>query len=223
MDHTSIEVTEPTDPKVISFHYTTSECFNDGELETVAPFRCLAAVPPEGSTRAWILPGCQSLDRESREAWLLICSPSLAFDLQTFRHYTRRHQQGEPSSAQQPINSPELPIFQQITNYLMDSIWRMMHMFFNSEDDSIVYLKFYTGQTGGHIQDHGQSEIGSQIWRTLAWIPLRIVIFLREILCSFSFATYFSVKLMDVMNRSLQTNANSMFGRRRLLVDNKII
>ncbi|KAG5454002.1 hypothetical protein CSKR_102085 [Clonorchis sinensis] len=34
----------------------------------VTPFRCLAAMPPEGCTRAEILPGCPSLDRESREA-----------------------------------------------------------------------------------------------------------------------------------------------------------
>ncbi|KAG5447960.1 hypothetical protein CSKR_100924 [Clonorchis sinensis] len=34
----------------------------------VTPFRCLAAMLPEGSTRAGILPGCPSLDRGSREA-----------------------------------------------------------------------------------------------------------------------------------------------------------
>ncbi|KER22241.1 hypothetical protein T265_09609 [Opisthorchis viverrini] len=34
----------------------------------VTPFMCPAAMPPEGSTRAGILPGCPSLDRESREA-----------------------------------------------------------------------------------------------------------------------------------------------------------
>ncbi|KER29035.1 hypothetical protein T265_04224 [Opisthorchis viverrini] len=34
----------------------------------VAPFRCLAAMPPEGSTRAGILPSCPSLDRGSQEA-----------------------------------------------------------------------------------------------------------------------------------------------------------
>ncbi|KER23400.1 hypothetical protein T265_08725 [Opisthorchis viverrini] len=32
------------------------------------PFRSLAALPPEGSTRAAILPSCLSLDRENREA-----------------------------------------------------------------------------------------------------------------------------------------------------------
>ncbi|KER33218.1 hypothetical protein T265_00905 [Opisthorchis viverrini] len=52
-------------------------------------------MPPEGSTRAGILPGCPSLDRASREAevgfesrtfrWLLMRSPSLAVGLQTFR------------------------------------------------------------------------------------------------------------------------------------------
>ncbi|KER21542.1 hypothetical protein T265_10164 [Opisthorchis viverrini] len=35
---------------------------------TVAPFRCPAAMPPKGSTRAGILPGYPSVDRESREA-----------------------------------------------------------------------------------------------------------------------------------------------------------
>ncbi|KER25979.1 hypothetical protein T265_06674 [Opisthorchis viverrini] len=34
----------------------------------VAPFRCPAAMPQEGSTRAGILPGCPSLDRGSRVA-----------------------------------------------------------------------------------------------------------------------------------------------------------
>ncbi|KAG5449397.1 hypothetical protein CSKR_101160 [Clonorchis sinensis] len=33
----------------------------------VAPFRCPTAMPPEGSTRAGILPGCLSLDRGSRQ------------------------------------------------------------------------------------------------------------------------------------------------------------
>ncbi|KAG5453520.1 hypothetical protein CSKR_102984 [Clonorchis sinensis] len=30
----------------------------------VAPFQCPAVMPPEGSTRAGVLPGCPSLDRE---------------------------------------------------------------------------------------------------------------------------------------------------------------
>ncbi|KER33938.1 LOW QUALITY PROTEIN: hypothetical protein T265_12524 [Opisthorchis viverrini] len=34
----------------------------------VAPFWCLTAIPPEGSTSAVVLPGCSSLDRGSREA-----------------------------------------------------------------------------------------------------------------------------------------------------------
>ncbi|KER19984.1 hypothetical protein T265_11371 [Opisthorchis viverrini] len=34
----------------------------------VALFRCLAAMPSKGSTRAGILPGCPSLNRGSREA-----------------------------------------------------------------------------------------------------------------------------------------------------------
>ncbi|GAA53566.1 ATP-binding cassette transporter [Clonorchis sinensis] len=44
----------------------------------VALFRCLAAMPPEGSTRAGILPGCPSLDRGSREA-------EAGFEPRTFR------------------------------------------------------------------------------------------------------------------------------------------
>ncbi|KER32984.1 hypothetical protein T265_01071 [Opisthorchis viverrini] len=43
-----------------------------------APFRCLTAMPPEGSTRAGILPGCPSLDRGSREA-------EVGFEPRTFR------------------------------------------------------------------------------------------------------------------------------------------
>ncbi|KAG5452728.1 hypothetical protein CSKR_102158 [Clonorchis sinensis] len=46
--------------------------------EHSAPFQCLAAMPPEGSTRAGILPGCPSLDRGSREA-------EVGFEPQTFR------------------------------------------------------------------------------------------------------------------------------------------
>ncbi|KAG5454649.1 Protoheme IX farnesyltransferase, mitochondrial [Clonorchis sinensis] len=34
---------------------------------SVTPFRCLDAIPPEGSTITEILPGCQILDRSSRE------------------------------------------------------------------------------------------------------------------------------------------------------------
>ncbi|KAG5455245.1 hypothetical protein CSKR_106449 [Clonorchis sinensis] len=49
----------------------------------VAPFRCLAAMPPEGSTRAEILPGCPSLDRGSREA-------EVGLEPRTFRSSTYR-------------------------------------------------------------------------------------------------------------------------------------
>ncbi|KER26320.1 hypothetical protein T265_06434 [Opisthorchis viverrini] len=45
---------------------------------SVAPFRCLAAMPPGGSTRAEILPGRPSLDRGSRE-------PEVGFEPRTFR------------------------------------------------------------------------------------------------------------------------------------------
>ncbi|KER24056.1 hypothetical protein T265_08188 [Opisthorchis viverrini] len=44
----------------------------------VALSRCLAAMPPEGSTRAGILPGCPSLDRGSRVA-------EVGFEPRTFR------------------------------------------------------------------------------------------------------------------------------------------
>ncbi|KAG5455056.1 hypothetical protein CSKR_109927 [Clonorchis sinensis] len=49
----------------------------------VTPFRCLAAMPPEGSTRARILLDCSSLDRESREA-------EVEFERQSFRSVNSR-------------------------------------------------------------------------------------------------------------------------------------
>ncbi|KAG5453392.1 hypothetical protein CSKR_110035 [Clonorchis sinensis] len=51
----------------------------------VAPFRCLTAMPPEGSTRAGMLPGCPSLDRGRREA-------EVKFETRTFRSLQRDHQ-----------------------------------------------------------------------------------------------------------------------------------
>ncbi|KER26374.1 hypothetical protein T265_06358 [Opisthorchis viverrini] len=49
-----------------------------GPVDVEAPFRCLASIPPEESTRAEILPGCSSLDRESRKA-------GVGFEPRTFR------------------------------------------------------------------------------------------------------------------------------------------
>ncbi|KER26350.1 hypothetical protein T265_06395 [Opisthorchis viverrini] len=49
----------------------------------VTPFRCLAAMLPEGCTRAGILPGCPSLDRGSREA-------EVGFEPRTFRSVNSR-------------------------------------------------------------------------------------------------------------------------------------
>ncbi|KER23086.1 hypothetical protein T265_08940 [Opisthorchis viverrini] len=43
-------------------------CCHGKNRSAVAPFRCLTAMPPEGSTRDRILPGCPSLDKGSREA-----------------------------------------------------------------------------------------------------------------------------------------------------------
>ncbi|KAG5441345.1 hypothetical protein CSKR_103221 [Clonorchis sinensis] len=54
--------------------------------KAVTPFRCLAAMPPEGSTRAGILPGCPSLDRGSREA-------EVGFEPRTFRSSQIRENQ----------------------------------------------------------------------------------------------------------------------------------
>ncbi|KER33931.1 hypothetical protein T265_00366 [Opisthorchis viverrini] len=47
----------------------------------VTPFRCLASIPPEGSTRARILPGCPSLDTGSRET-------EVGFEPRTFRRFS---------------------------------------------------------------------------------------------------------------------------------------
>ncbi|KER19746.1 hypothetical protein T265_11558 [Opisthorchis viverrini] len=38
------------------------------DLKLYHTYRCLAATPPEGCTRAEVLPGCPSLDRGSRKA-----------------------------------------------------------------------------------------------------------------------------------------------------------
>ncbi|KAG5453190.1 hypothetical protein CSKR_112752 [Clonorchis sinensis] len=46
----------------------------------VAPFRCLTAMSPQGSTRVGIQPGCPSLDRGSREA-------EFGFEPRTFRQH----------------------------------------------------------------------------------------------------------------------------------------
>ncbi|GAA56361.1 hypothetical protein CLF_110705 [Clonorchis sinensis] len=55
----------------------------DGNRSAVTPFQGLAAMPPEGSTRAGILPGCPSLDRGSREA-------EVGFETRTFRSVNSR-------------------------------------------------------------------------------------------------------------------------------------
>ncbi|KER27348.1 hypothetical protein T265_05595 [Opisthorchis viverrini] len=49
-----------------------SELMTCAHPSAAAPFRCLTAMPPEGSTRARILPGCPSLDRRSRDAELAV-------------------------------------------------------------------------------------------------------------------------------------------------------
>ncbi|KAG5453899.1 hypothetical protein CSKR_108574, partial [Clonorchis sinensis] len=60
----------------------TLVCMSAG-FSTVAPFRCLAAMSREGSTRAGILPGCPSLDRRIREA-------EVGFETRTFRSVDSR-------------------------------------------------------------------------------------------------------------------------------------
>ncbi|KAG5443916.1 hypothetical protein CSKR_100832 [Clonorchis sinensis] len=58
---------------------------NKDYCPAVTPFRCLAVMPPEGSTRAGILPGCPSLDRGSRDA-------EVGFKPRTFRVPIQRRQ-----------------------------------------------------------------------------------------------------------------------------------
>ncbi|KAG5450792.1 hypothetical protein CSKR_101400, partial [Clonorchis sinensis] len=50
----------------VSYHHPSSP--RGINRSAAAPSRCLSAMPPEGSTRAGMLPGSPSLDRESREA-----------------------------------------------------------------------------------------------------------------------------------------------------------
>ncbi|KER21924.1 LOW QUALITY PROTEIN: hypothetical protein T265_14977 [Opisthorchis viverrini] len=61
-------------------HYQDWQSIN---RSAVAFFRYLAAMPPEGSTRAGILSGCPSLDRGSREA-------EVGFEPRTFRSVNSR-------------------------------------------------------------------------------------------------------------------------------------
>ncbi|KER32055.1 hypothetical protein T265_01832 [Opisthorchis viverrini] len=68
-------------PNVLSYEYTNWRDWR--RRSAVAPFRCLAAVPPEGCTRAGILPGCPSLDRGSREA-------GVGFEPRTFQSVNSR-------------------------------------------------------------------------------------------------------------------------------------
>ncbi|KER27408.1 hypothetical protein T265_05516 [Opisthorchis viverrini] len=60
----------------------------------VAPFRCLTAMPPEGSTRGGILPGCPSLDRGNRDE-------EVGFEPRTFRSVTSRSNHWVISTLQQ--------------------------------------------------------------------------------------------------------------------------
>ncbi|KER19369.1 hypothetical protein T265_11835 [Opisthorchis viverrini] len=56
---------------------------SERKRSAVALFRCLPAMPPEGSTRARILPGRPSLDRRSRVA-------EVGFEPRTFRSVNSR-------------------------------------------------------------------------------------------------------------------------------------
>ncbi|GAA49842.1 hypothetical protein CLF_103669, partial [Clonorchis sinensis] len=94
----------------------------------VAPFRCLAAMPPKGSTGAGILPGCPSLDRGSREA-------GVGFEPRTFR--SKRNPIGDSSTSRRSSSVSEASrsaakVMQQLLNmtisteqaYLLDALER---------------------------------------------------------------------------------------------------
>ncbi|KER28781.1 hypothetical protein T265_04471 [Opisthorchis viverrini] len=68
-----------------SCHYPTTGLIPGSQVNrsTVAPFRCLTAMPHEGGTRAGILPDCPSLDRGSQEA-------KVGFEPRTFRSVNSR-------------------------------------------------------------------------------------------------------------------------------------
>ncbi|KAG5446411.1 hypothetical protein CSKR_105440 [Clonorchis sinensis] len=51
---------------------------------------CVSSVEP---TTFYLFPQFSFALQHSHIRWLLICSPSLAIGLQTFRHHTRRHHQ----------------------------------------------------------------------------------------------------------------------------------
>ncbi|KER33471.1 hypothetical protein T265_00588 [Opisthorchis viverrini] len=64
-------------------HATFPSNVKERKPSAVALFRCLAAMPPEGSTRVGILPGCPSLDRGSRVA-------EVGFEPRAFRSVNSR-------------------------------------------------------------------------------------------------------------------------------------
>ncbi|KER27704.1 hypothetical protein T265_05331 [Opisthorchis viverrini] len=57
-----------TQPESVSLQSDCGGAYKDRNRAAIAPFRCLTAMPQEGSMRAGILPGCPSLDRGSGEA-----------------------------------------------------------------------------------------------------------------------------------------------------------
>ncbi|KER22533.1 hypothetical protein T265_09398 [Opisthorchis viverrini] len=70
-------------PSTLGSSWTKFHRIKERKRSAVAPFRCLAAMPPEESTRARILPGCPSLDRGSRVA-------EVEFEPRTFRSVNSR-------------------------------------------------------------------------------------------------------------------------------------
>ncbi|KAG5453182.1 hypothetical protein CSKR_112744, partial [Clonorchis sinensis] len=71
----------------------------------VTPFRCLAAMPSEGSTRTGILPGCPSLDRRGREA-------EVGFEPRTFRRpkWLEREFTDRKVRGSNPTSASRLPL-----------------------------------------------------------------------------------------------------------------
>ncbi|KAG5443368.1 hypothetical protein CSKR_108150 [Clonorchis sinensis] len=85
----------------------------------VTPFRCLAAMSPEGSTRAGILPGHPSIDRRSRGA-------EVGFEPRTFRSVNRALTEANLSTTSSGSSASmrlSQPFFLRLS-----AIWRLMDL-----------------------------------------------------------------------------------------------
>ncbi|KAG5447023.1 hypothetical protein CSKR_108873 [Clonorchis sinensis] len=100
---------------------------NNNNRSAVTLFRCLAAMLPEGSTRAEILPGCPSLDRGSREA-------EVGFEPRTFRSVnSRSNHLGHIA-----LKRLQLWLFRKTLWWLLRRLWSVKYVRNVSNNDELI-------------------------------------------------------------------------------------